>query len=54
MIGKYKTAIYLKSDDDHIQEEKTDLLIICNPWREKDQIYIKIEEEPNFLLECIY
>jgi len=45
MIGKYKTAIYLKSGDDHILDEEPDLLIICNPWCEKDQTYMANEEE---------
>ena len=44
MIGKYKTAIYLKSGDDHILDEEPDLLIICNPWCEKDQTYLENEE----------
>ena len=40
MIGRYKCAICLQSEDQDIMDDEPDIIMLCNPWCEADTVYL--------------
>ena len=47
MIGRYRTAIYLKTGDDEAVDEEPDLIILCNPWCASDETFLGWQQKNN-------
>ena len=47
MVGRYKTAIYFRTDEDEVVDEEPDIIIICNPWCPEDETFLDSEEQLN-------
>ena len=45
LIGRYQCSIFLQTGNDTILDEEPDIVLICNPWNEDDEVFLKSEEK---------
>ena len=47
LIGRYKCNLFLQSGADSALDEEPDIIILCNPWCNEDEVYLVSPEECN-------
>ena len=51
LIGRYKCGIHLETNDEETLDEEPDIIMLCNPWCEEDEVYLSgVAEREEYVL----